>query len=67
MKSESIALERALSIVSQLSPLEKVRLIEKMIPDLEASLVPIPKPRRLSAPIDRGKLRVSKSGFGDGL
>ena len=38
MKPETIGLEQALSLVKQLSPLEKVQLIEKIIPDLEAVL-----------------------------
>lgn len=38
MKSESATLEQALNLASQLTPIEKVQLIEKIIPDVEASL-----------------------------
>ena len=38
MKLESVTLDQALSLAKQLTPLEKVQLIEKIIPDLEASL-----------------------------
>ena len=38
MKSESPTLEQALSLARQLTPIEKVQLIEKIIPDVAASL-----------------------------
>jgi hypothetical protein len=48
MKSESVTLQQALSIANRLSPLEKVQLIEQIIPDVEASLAenaPVSAPR----------------------
>ena len=38
MNSESVTLEQALALAKQLTPLEKVHLIEKMMPALEAEL-----------------------------
>ena len=38
MKLESITLEQTLHLAKQLTPLEKIQLIEKIIPDLEAPL-----------------------------
>jgi len=37
-KQESIILEQMIELVRKLTPLEKVQLIEKIVPDLETSL-----------------------------
>ena len=46
MKQESVTLEQALKLTKQLTSLEKVQLIEKVIPDLEASLEAVGVGRR---------------------
>jgi len=38
MAQERITLEQVLTLVKQLTPFEKVQLIEKMMPDLKVSL-----------------------------
>jgi len=38
MSSEPVTLDQILKLAKQLSPLEKVRLIERIAPDLEAPL-----------------------------
>ena len=38
MKNKSVTLEQVIDLARQLSPFEKVRLIEQVVPDLEAPL-----------------------------
>lgn len=46
MENESVTLEQVLKLAKQLSPLEKVQLIEQVVPDLEAPLEAFSKGRR---------------------
>ena len=46
MAIEQVSLEQVLHLARQLSPLEKVKLIEQVIPDLENHLSPQGTPRR---------------------
>ena len=46
MESENVTLEQVLKLARQLSPLEKVQLIEQVIPDLEAPLETLSKRKR---------------------
>ena len=39
MKTENKTFEQAILLAKQLTPLEKIRLMEEIIPDVEASLV----------------------------
>ena len=42
MDDRTITLDQVLALAKRLTPLEKVRLIERVVPDLEASLTGIP-------------------------
>ena len=46
MESENVTLEQVLKLAKQLSPLEKVQLIEQVAPDLEAPLEAFSKGKR---------------------
>ena len=44
---KAVTLEEALELVKQLSPVDKVRLIERIVPDIERELVAArPTPRK---------------------
>ena len=46
MENEIVTLEHVLKLARQLTPLEKVQLIEQVVPDLEAPLEALGKGRR---------------------
>ncbi len=49
MPHHSISFEKMVEMAKQLSPLEKIRLIERVVPDLEQYLQSTGKPRALTS------------------
>lgn len=45
---ETVTLEEALTFVRQLSPVDKARLIERMVPDIERELMVVQSTPRVS-------------------
>jgi len=45
---EPVTLEQALGIVKHLSPVDKARLIERIVPDIERELAALPRGPRVS-------------------
>jgi len=53
MPHHSISFEKMVEMAKQLSPLEKIRLIERVVPDLEQYLQSTGKPRALTSAYGR--------------
>jgi hypothetical protein len=54
---DAASFEKALALVQQLSPVDKVRLIERIVPDIEREL-------EVARPVPRKSLRGLWSGLG---